>query len=419
MNYKNKPLWTSITEIPYTYPWLTKNEHTSVCVIGSGINEALCALKFAASGIDTVLLSEGPIAFRETACSSGVIKTNICSGLSELSSKTGVDFAINFYRLCNQALSSLENTALLLGNDCGFKRCNSIIYSRNDDASYDLRQEYLIKRYNGIGVDIFSKEKSFFDKNVKIQFGLTEKNKTATVNPFSFAHMIINTASQMGVRIYENTPIENIKFEKDQTIVCTPSDKHVYAKKIIMPAYRNLSNVKSTGKMKTKFSIATKPMDTKVIGNFNDMVITRFDYPEITFFITNDNRIVVTGLQTTLINPKPQNHKNISALKKIKYLQLEKHLRTFLPQIKSDDIEYKFFDNYFETLDGLPIVYQLPKYKNCYFNICSGNDSILFAEITSNIIMDLYQKKIRLEENPLAINFKKIKRLNIFSLLKN
>lgn len=418
MNYKNKPLWTSITEIPHTYPWLTKNENTSVCIIGSGINEALCALKFAASGVDTILLSEGPIAFNETAFSSGIIKTNICAGLSELSSKTGVDFAINFYNVCNQALNSLENIALLLGNNCGFKRHNSIIYSKSDDASYDLRQEYLIRRYNGIHTDTFSKEKNFFDKNVKMQFGLTEKNKIATVNPFSFAHMIINAASQMGVRIYENTPIENIKFEKDQNIIYTSSDKKVYAEKIIISACRKLRNVRSTGTMKTKFSVVTKPMDNQIINKFKNVVVTRFDYPEITLFVTNDNRIVVTGLQTTLLNQNSKNHKHISTLKKIKYLQLEKHLRTFFPQIKSDEIEYKFFDNYFETLDSLPIVCQLPKYKNCYFNVCSGSDSILFSEITSNIILDLYQKKISPEENPLAITSKKIKHLNIFSLLQ-
>ena len=67
------PLWPSVDTIPAQYPWLSADETCEVAVLGGGVTAAMCALRFAEAGIDTVLVSASPVGFGGSACSSGMM----------------------------------------------------------------------------------------------------------------------------------------------------------------------------------------------------------------------------------------------------------------------------------------------------------------------------------------------------------
>ena len=46
------PFWTSVNEIPTSYPWMTQDECCDVAVIGGGLSGAMCAYRMAQEGID-------------------------------------------------------------------------------------------------------------------------------------------------------------------------------------------------------------------------------------------------------------------------------------------------------------------------------------------------------------------------------
>lgn len=392
MNY-NKPLWTTINKVPYTYPWLYKDARTSVCIIGGGIQAALCAFKFASEGIDTIVLCPGPIAFGETSFLDGTIKTDICGGLAELSLKFGTDFATSFYNLCDKSMNSLENIALLLGNDCNFKRCDSLIYSKSDDSTYDLRKEYLIRRYSGFNSNLFPGKNFSFNNKAKIQCCLVTKNKSAIVNPFIFTHMLMNASLKLGAQVYENSPVENIVSNDDSVSIFTESGKTICSQKLLVFTEKKLlSNFKNVGSLKTRFSVVTKPIENSLIRKFKNTVITQLEYPERVISVTSDRRVIATELSSNFVNKKSNEVKYVSAIKRIKFLQLEKDLKILFPQLTPQDIEYKFAYNHFNTSDGLPLIFQKRKYKNCYFT-CPGNEAILFSEITANMLLNIYEKK--------------------------
>lgn len=393
MSYNNKPLWTTINKVPYTYPWLFKDEKTSVCIIGGGIQTALCAFKFASAGISTVVLCPDPVAFGETSFLDGTIKTDICGGLVELSLHFGMDFATSFYNMCDTSMNSLENIALLLGNDCNFKRCDSLIYSKNDDSTYDLRKEYLFRRYSGFSSNLFPGKNFSFNRKSKIQCCLVTKNKSAIVDPFILTHMLMNAAQKLGTKVYENSPVENIVSDDSGVSVFTESGKTVCSKKLLVfPEQKLMSNFKNVGSLKTRFSVITKPIENSVIRKFKNTVITKLEYPERVISVTNDRRVIATELSSNFVNKKSNDVKYVSTIKKIKFLQLEKDLKVIFPQLTPQDIEHRFSYNHFNTSDGLPLIFQKRKYKNCYF-ICPGNEDILGSEITANMLLNIYEKK--------------------------
>lgn len=67
------PLWPSVNTIPTQYPWLSADDACEVAVLGGGITAAMCAMRFAEAGIDTVLVSASPLGFGGSACSSGMM----------------------------------------------------------------------------------------------------------------------------------------------------------------------------------------------------------------------------------------------------------------------------------------------------------------------------------------------------------
>lgn len=51
-------LWNNKTDIPYKYPYISKDINCDVLVIGAGITGAICSYYFSMDGIDTVLVEK-------------------------------------------------------------------------------------------------------------------------------------------------------------------------------------------------------------------------------------------------------------------------------------------------------------------------------------------------------------------------
>ena len=390
---KNRPLWTSINDIPYTYSWLSQDTDTSVCIIGGGISGALCALRFAAAGIDVVLLSSGPVGFGVTSLSDGTLRTDVSGGLVDLSLKVGVNVATKIYERAKKSLNSIESIALSMGNKCGFSRRGTVLYTNDEDLSYDLRKEYLLRRHSGFEINILSEKNKSID-GPDVKFGIIEKNGAAVIDPFIFTHMVLSAAKKFGVRVYENTDVKEIVTNEDRPCVYTTNDKKIVTDKVIISVENSEEKfLKNIGSHKMRFYVATKPIDSLPSYRDDYMIAARLDYPEITFSMTSNNRIIAAGLSTGTIKNRVNGVIPMSMIRKNKYAHLRKELMKFFPEIKEADIEFEFFSDCLETDDGLPMIGEHELYPNCYFNICPGEDGIIFSEMASDILLGLYLGK--------------------------
>lgn len=372
---KNTPLWTSIDEIPYTYPWLSQNKQTQVCIIGSGICAAMCALRFASAGIDTIVLGSGPIGFGSTSFSDGILRTDVAGGLVELSQKVGVDVAAKIFRRCEESLTIIERLVSALGNDCNFSNRENIMYSKNDDLSYDLRKEFLLRKHNGFQADVLKDLEG-------TKFAMSSGKSCGVVDPFMLTHMIFQAAKKLGAQIYENTGVEEIVTKQEQPVVNTTAQKKVVADKVIISADNNESRfLKNIGSVKTEFLVATTPLSDVAFNQDNAFIATKLDCPDVTFCLTSNNRILAHCTSLT------------RSIKRHKYILLKKEIMSFFSKIKISDFQFEFSYNYFTTSDRLPVIGENEHYPNCYFNFCAPDDSIIFSEIASDILLNLYLGK--------------------------
>jgi glycine/D-amino acid oxidase-like deaminating enzyme len=80
-----------------------------------------------------------------------------------------------------------------------------------------------------------------------------------------------------------------------------------------------------------------------------------------------------------------------------KYSTLENKLKSFFPQIKDIEVEYKFNGVFGVTSDGLPYIGEHPDHPNTFFCLSYGSNGILYGIVGAQMLRDLYLGEVRKE----------------------
>lgn len=391
---ENKSLWTSVNEVPTTYPWLSEDESCEVAIIGGGITGALTALYFAKEGIDTVVVSDTPIGYGAISESSGILHYDSVGSLCALADEIGLDDAVTVYNLSQQAIDSIEELTQSLDIDCGFYRTDSLLYTACEDRNMEYHREYKLRKECGFDVDFLYTKEHTRDYPFEISSAIFSKGMSAVIDPYKFTHAIISQAHSEGARIYEHSPVEKITNEDNEMCLRTSLGKEIKAKRVVIATGTGVGDFIDGMQKKTTFSIATQPID-ELTGWKNRCIIRDDDHPEITYSITPDNRILATGLETGLaeVNGKLAGLLPLSILSEKKYEHLKNSIYETFPDIRRIKVEYSTIGSYGKTFTGLPIVGQHPEYPGCIFSTCGGVSGIVHAVITAQIAIDIHKGK--------------------------
>ena len=393
--YINKPFWTSINKVPYIYPWLSHDESSQACIMGGGINGALCCLKFISSGIDTILISAEPIASSATSKSYGTIQLHYNKGLYSLSKNIGITKAIKVYNLLKKSIDEIENICLSLDNPCGFKRGNSFLFTREKNNNELLQKEYMLLKHNGFDVKFITKNEALEKFPFKIESGILFNNLAATVDPYLLTHEIIKKCESLGARIYENSKVEKIGINHDIPYLVTSTGQKIKTESIISTIGENVCNLFNESKTKrTSFAIVTEPLENSSCLD-DTCLISCIDRPQINFSSTKDKRIIAYGLDAGIVDPFRKlsgiSKTSINKFDSKKFDSLSEGLSYYFPGLYNSSTKYAFATDYIQTETGLPILGSLKEFKDCFYSFCPGENGIPFSNITANMLLNMHK----------------------------
>lgn len=388
-----RPIWTSINAVPKKYSWLSQNETCEVAIIGGGVTGAMCAMKFAHEGIDTILMEGGAIGSGYTASFPGILSCEFDETLYELGKKRGTDEALQAYELCASAIQNIEELCAEFPQDVGFCRRDLLRFSTEECKSYDMRQEYLIRHHNGYSVDLLEGREAREKFSFEIQNGIYAFNQAAELDPFLFTHALATSAESQKARIYENTSVDCISRSGKDLVIRSRTGYTVRAKKIIVASgfetadYMNGLNPQFS----TVFSLATIPIHD-FSGWYNRCIIACDDCHSVMLRTTADNRMLISGLESILLDAggKLGGLLNMPNLLVKKYTELESTLTTMFPAIRNIRSEYLFASSYQMAADGFPLIGEHPDSEDYYFALCAGHNGIVYAEIASRMLLTKY-----------------------------
>jgi glycine/D-amino acid oxidase-like deaminating enzyme len=202
--------WTTINTIPTEYPWLSENLECDVAVIGCGITAALCSLRFAQAGYDTVMVGASPVGYGGTSASSGMMSIDGEQCIATLVDHIGADRAMMAVKMMRESIDNMEQLCQGFEDNCGFKRMDSLRFTEDKRKKESIQREYSLRLHNGIHAEMLTSLGAGEYFTFPMEAGVYSQGIGAQVDPYRLVHAVTSAAVNSGVSVYENTAVNYI-----------------------------------------------------------------------------------------------------------------------------------------------------------------------------------------------------------------
>ncbi|MTI49572.1 MAG: FAD-binding oxidoreductase [Firmicutes bacterium] len=396
-------IWTEINNIPEKYLYLSEDLSCDVVIIGGGITGAITAYYFTSAGINTVLVDKNIIGFGSTSASTSILQYEIDTNLIGLKTMIGEDNAAKSFKLCHKAVYDIQRMVEDLNDDCRFAFRDCLYYSENRGEVDSLKDEYDLREKYDFDVEFIDKEKGAERFDFPLEAGIYSRKGSAEIDPYKFTHELIKRSIAMGLKVYENTEVAQIKSDSKGVIIKTKNDFSIKASKAIITTGFEAVNYfnEEIVKFYRTFTIATSPLE-KIKGWYNQCIIRDTNSPYYYVRPTLDNRLIIGGEDIQIMKRKSKiaNLSEDSPQAIEKYNNLIKRIKYLFPNIPKYNIDFRFNGIFGVTTDGLPYIGEYERMENCYFNLGYGANGILYAVLGGQLLRELYLGK---ESNDLKL----------------
>lgn len=387
-----RPFWTSGTSPAKQYPWLSSDESCEILVLGGGATGALLGYRFAEDGSDVCLLTRRPAGYGATAFGSGILEYDSNLSLVQLGKSIGRQAAVDCLNRYKAALDHVEELCSSL-DETGWTRRDILSYTSDGDHGDFFHTEYLVRRHSGFPVEYLDRRGTRDDYSFPVEDGILSKELGAEVDPYRFTQSLLKRASkEFDFRCYENTEAVSIDLSDNRVTVQTNTGRTIYADKLVFATGLSQNDyLKSLAGKKAVFTVVTEPVAS--FTSYEDRALLRNDEGR-GFHIrtTDDDRLMITGSDSLFSGVEHRFSKasGFRKLEELRYEKLTKYLREMFCGIDDIAPAYAYTATYGYTADLLPVIGEIPDYRNVYFCMESGPENILTAEIAAELLLARY-----------------------------
>ncbi|EPY7708255.1 NAD(P)/FAD-dependent oxidoreductase [Bacillus pacificus] len=381
-----KLFWDTGASMP-CYPSLENDMICDVLVVGSGEAGAQIAYSLAKMGMRVTLIEKNMISCGSTAANTGLLQFLHDKSLTSLIHTFGEEKGVRAYKLCYEALRTMEKVVPTLDIDPQFIPRSSLYYaSKSEDVSF-LQEEYKTLQNYEFPVEYFTAS------DIKERYPFTRQaalytHGDAEVNPYLLAHSLLHKANQMGATIYEHTEAIHIKKRQNDLICYTKTGNQIVAKNIIMATgYEALFGKKEKNTtVETSYAVVTNKVDS-FEGWYEQSLIWETARPYL-YFRTYEKRIIVGGLDEAM---KIQTIGDTKLLHKRDVLI--NIIKEMFPQYKDIQAEYYWAAAFGASHDGLPILKEDNKIHNLFYALPYGGNGTVYGMVFAKIFEQLFTNK--------------------------
>ncbi|CUB58883.1 Gamma-glutamylputrescine oxidoreductase [Bacillus subtilis] len=383
-----KLFWNRGVSVP-CYPPLENDMICDVLVVGSGEAGAHIAYFLAKIGMSVMLIEKREIACGSTFANVGLLQFFHDKSLTSLIHTFGEEKGVRAYKLCYEALRTMEKVVSTLDIEPQFIPRNSLYYASKSEDVSSLQEEYNTLQKYGFPVEYFT------EVDIKERYSFTKQaalytHGDAEVNPYLLAHSLLHKANQMGAIIHEHTEALHIKKRQNDLICYTKTGNQIVAKNIIMATgYEALFGKKEKNTtVETSYAVVTNEID-QFEGWHERSLIWETARPYL-YFRTYKNRIMVGGLDEAM---------QIQSIGDTKLLHkrdiLINIVREMFPQYKNIQAEYYWAAAFGSSHDGLPSLKEDKKIHNLFYALLHGGNGTVYGMVFAKIFEQLFTNKER------------------------
>ncbi|MCC5892308.1 FAD-dependent oxidoreductase [Exiguobacterium sp.] len=358
-----------------------KKERYDVLVIGAGMSGTLTAYTLYQDGVDFAVLDKGKVGAGSTAANTGLIQYSNDIMLHELAAQIGEADAVRFYKLCAEAVDSLDEVAKTVGAKDVYIRRDSLCFASCDEDVTKLRREYEMLTKHGFAAEWLERDELKtrfpFDKPA----ALVTKGD-AEVNPLTLSRQVVRHLSQANVPIFEETDVTDVVSDGDGWLVVTPGATFKANHVIFATGYGASPLLDSHRiELNRSYAIATNPVDDFRAWD-GRALIWETKRPYLYVRTTVDGRIIAGGLD----EEKPETPHS-EALIQHRAEQIRQAVEALFPMYDLT-VEYAWVALFGESIDQLPFIGEHPDRPNLYYLLGYGGNGTVYSMLGSKMLSD-------------------------------
>lgn len=373
--------WPTKDHTKQKFPSLTTSASTPILIIGGGITGALIAYKLITEGKEVILVDKRDIGAGSTAASTALLQYEIDVPLHKLIGIRGKKCAVDSYKNCEKSIYDLQILVDTIKSKCGFELRKSIYFSSFKKDIPFLKTEYETRKKHGIDVKWLEKES--LEKMGLNAWAAIESKSGAVLNPYKFAHDLIQYCHKKGMTVYSNTKINTIKKSGKKIKILTDENFEITADHVIhCTGYESVEMMPNKiVDLKSTYVTISESM-TNLPSAFKNAIYWNTADPYMYFRGTSDGRIISGGGDEEFQNPEKRDR---LIAKKEKYLvrQFRKHF----PKIPFEP-EFSWAGTFGETKDGLPYFGKSNPKINEHYVLGFGGNGIVFSVLGMDSILN-------------------------------
>lgn len=393
----NEPFWLVKNGIKHSYPSLYENVHSDIVVVGGGITGSLIAHQCIADGYDTILIDRREIANGSTAATTSMLQYEIDVSLHELIEKLGEKGAVNSYRACFDSIDVLQNIVRTVKSSCGFKKKDSLYYAAYKKDVDKLYREYEVRKKYGLPVEWMRAESILKQFGIHHTHGGILSHQGASIDAFCLAHELLHFNHQKGLRIFDKTDIDTVKYSRNRIKVVTEYGYTISAKKIIYcNGFESTELIQENFvKLLSTYALVTEIYPTE-FRKLKNILVWNTAEPYHYLRMTDDSRMLIGGEDVEFSSAKRRD-----SLLTRKTKKLSNTLSKLLPESEYR-VDFSWAGTFGETKDGLPYIGMHKDFPGAYFVLGFGGNGITFSVIGMEMVSDFLKGR----KHPLEYYFR-------------
>ncbi len=381
----NEPFWLIRNALPQSYPSLKESISSEILIIGAGITGALMAYKLIEEGKKVIMVDRRDVCNGSTAASTSMLQYEIDVPLHKLIEQVDLTCAVSSYQNCEKAITDLKKIISAIMVDCGFEERYSVYFASSKKDIPFLKDEFEARKNHGFKVKWLTKDE--LEKLGLKAYAAIESKSGAVMDVYKLANALLEYCTDKGLKIYDRTEIEEIKYKDDKLIAKTKTGFSIEVADVVhCTGYESTETLKEDiVDLKSTFALASEAFE-KIPKAFEKRIYWNTDSPYLYFRSTDDGRIVMGGGDREFKNAARRD-----ALLPKKEKELVKSFNKCFPDIPFV-MDYSWAGTFGETKDGLPYFGKPEPKKNKHYILGFGGNGITFSVMGMDAIVHSINK---------------------------
>ena len=369
-------------------PWMHSNAARSqpidqsfrseVLVIGAGITGALVAQRLARDGMNVVLVDREDPSQGSTMASTAMLLWEIDRSLSELTDIYGFDSAVRCYRASLYAVSGLIDLVTSNLINCDLRQRLSL-YLSADDSPKRLSDEFSLRERSGLPGQYLD------HSSLLSKFGIARSAAilsplVADADPVRLTNGILGVARAGGVRLLKGNAV-HFESESRMAYVTFENGGEAEGRHVVLATGYVMPNIvrAEIQRPASSWAIATAPQPQRLWPEGVMIWEAKQDY---NYARTTVGGRIIFGGEDDLAIIEPD-ARDAATLEKSE--RLTKTLKSLWPAAETK-IDYRWSGTFDTTDDGLPLIGNVPGFRNIYAAYGYGGNGITFSFLAAELI---------------------------------